>query len=183
MNCWGIRAYLLSLVLLQIPGCMTVRVRELSWPGIAARKECAWWLQPMPKTVWFDNVVIYMDRNSAPFTLKMPKGDVIASNDLTRERLKQHFSSVKPLTSDYAPETEHAEIRFEHGSVSVMLIGEKVNRVTVGSWFRQRPKAGGTRPSIGDANGKRFLSFPASEQQLIDFFGKPTSAQTYLFDT
>jgi hypothetical protein len=125
MICWALRPYLVSLVLLQIPGCMTVRVRELSWPGRVARKECAWWLQPMPKTVWFDNVVIYMDRNPAPFTLKMPNGDVIASNELTRGRLKQYFSRVETLTKEYAPETEHAEIQYDHGSVSLMLIGEK----------------------------------------------------------
>jgi hypothetical protein len=58
-----------------------------------------------------------------------------------------------------------------------------VNRVTVGSWFPESRKGAGTRPSIGDADGKRFLSFPASEQQLINLFGKPTKAESYLFDT
>ena len=179
--------FLLAGSLFPIPGCFTVKVRSVEWPGISVRKELGWFLLPHATPVRFDSIDIYMHKSPPPFALQMPDGKILASDQLSQATLDQYFTPFEKLKRPLHPSWAHnSHIEFDDGVISVLFKKGKVSRVSVhpaaGRASRKMP-AGATQISIGTKDGKRFYMFPISEDELIDIFGKPTRAKTYLFDT
>ena len=108
------------MLVLQVPGCFTVRVRAVHWPGMLVRREFTWWLRA-PQPMLYPYIQIDLRANPKPFFVKMPNGTIFASKDCTFERLKPYFTHTEKLGPTYLPDTSRGIIEFDQGHIDVSM--------------------------------------------------------------
>lgn len=184
-NRFGIRQirHILPLMLVTLlpclSGCFAVRVRHLHWPGVRARTEV-----PLHHIGAIEFHIVYLNVDSAApgFSIRMPDGHVLTSDRMTAEALAPHLTQFDHLAREMHPSwSRYAIVEYENGSVRFLFEEDRLSRVALfvrRKWFRRT-----SVPGLGNATGDKVFPMPVTERELIELFGEPSNAQSYLFNT
>ena len=163
-----------------LSGCFTVKVRHLRWPGLRVRRE-----GPLINIGDIPFYIVYFDVKSdtVEFSVRMPDGHVLTSDQMTPQALAPYATPTDQLVREVHPSwSDHLIVEYENGSIRVRFDENRLKRVAI--FVRQRwGMANESRPAIGNATGDKIFSMPVTERQLVELFGEPSSARSYLFNT
>lgn len=160
--------------------CFLVKAHELHWPGIRARTEVPLW-----HIGAFKYRSVYFRPGEAPikFSIQMPDGRILKSAQLTPEALAPYVMPSDWSTDDTVRD---AMVEYDNGRVGHVVFyfeNGKPTLVIVFAWLRRRVRLGQFAPAIGNRDGSKVFPLPITEDELIELFGEPTEAKTYLFST
>lgn len=161
-----------------VTGCIfLVKVHQLSWPGIEARKEVP--LYHMGE-IKFNNITFRPSKDTIKFSLRMPDGHIVTYDQLTPEAIAPY---VTPSDWSTNGNCRYVGVTYDNGRVTAYFENGKLTRVTVFVWPRTTVRPGQSVPAIGNRDGTKFFTLPITKDELIELFGEPTKARTYLFNT
>lgn len=179
---WGrlIRSLILVVLLSCLSGCFTVKVHRLSWPGLDIRKEVSLFHIGAGQFYALD---FNMNSDTIGFSVQMPDGKVLTSDRLTPETLAPYVTPFDQLDSKVHPSwSNHMNIIYDNGSVRVFFEESRLARVAI-FVNRRRRLPNESVPGIGNATGDKIFFMPITKHELIELYGEPSSAHSYLFNT
>jgi hypothetical protein len=159
-----------------IPGCFSVHARVVDWPGVSAFAEGDWALLPQMSPLRFHSINIFPSQNPPAFELQMPDGRWVASSQLNRDVLKP-FLQPSPYR-----EKDVYYIRYRGGYVMVVFRGGATQQVHITTnWVGKWPQR--DTPALRRGDGEAEHALPATEEKLVEIFGKPTKSKNFWFTT
>jgi hypothetical protein len=170
---------IIAVMISSVPGCIfLVKVHEISWPGVRARTEAP--LYHIGDIKKFESVDFRPGKDTIEFSLKMPDGSVLTYDHLTPEAITPY---VMPDDWSTDGNCRSVEVTYDNGWVTAYFEDGKLILVTVFAWPRQPVSLGQSVPAIGNRDGTKVFPLPITKDELIELFGEPTKARTYLFST
>lgn len=178
----------ITTVILAMMGSMTgcifpVWERIVRWPGARVRREVPLCHIGPIKFRW---VELQPGKDTTEFSIQMPDGRILTSDQLTVEAFSQYLTPCAPETQKWYPAvSDCAFLENDNGYVKVRFEGNgKAAYVLLCAYFySQPPRPGQWVPAIGNRDGSQVFPLPITEDELIKLFGEPIGAWTSLFST
>jgi hypothetical protein len=172
----GIHYALLLLLLTQLIGCEQGHV--LSWPGLSARTTTLFRADPEYRRIgWVHSP--YKQCNTCTshprFSVRFSDELIIRPSQFTMAGLEA-VGAEEPVPDENelhprlpgSPTTKKFQIKTDSGYL-MAYFDEKKALTAINIYGRE----GERRVEVGDRSGRRFVTIPASRDELIDVFGAP----------
>jgi hypothetical protein len=154
-----------------LTGCQTQHVIE--WPGVQVTA----YTFPAGGDPTYSFVTPGAPPALPGFSVRFPNGRVIAPHDFTIDGLLFHGAEDYDPSPSVPPSPAQRAFRYlrlfiGNGQVSATFKDGELLSVTVVD--NRAPGLEDEPPQLGDRAGRRFVTLPATRDQLVELFGPPT---------
>jgi hypothetical protein len=180
------RSVLIALIVTVVAGCGYDHT--LDWRGVRASgwtwsssknpsySRVEWHRPPMARGLYVGSEKFF--GNAPRFTVRLPDGRLLTPGHLTAGTLRLLVGT--PDSSRRSPEprpTDPSLFRYSNATISVAFDRDnKLRRIAV--WKGGNPSRDSLHVAIGNWNGTKFVELPATRDELVELFGRPTSERS-----